>query len=81
MNEKINEDAVFEILVDIAHKKKINYSNYEILTEEELSNKVKDMVTKYKNLPLNAVIGKVMGKLRGKAKGRIVVELVKKYYK
>ena len=74
----ISKDAVFEILVEIAHNKKVEYSKYRLMTDKELKREIKKIVVKHKNLPLNALIGKVMGKLRGKAPGKKIVDLVKK---
>ncbi len=75
--KEISKDAVFEILVEIAHNKRIDYSKYKLLSDKELEEEIKKIIVKNKNLPLNTLVGKVMSKLRGKAEGKKIVEIVK----
>ena len=79
-NELTNE-AVFEILVEIAHDKKPDYDNYKPLTGKALENEIRNIIKENKNLPENAIIGKVMGKLRGRAPGKEIMAIIKKQHK
>ena len=75
---EISKDAVFEILVDVALGKKVDYSKYKLMSDKELEKEIKKIVSENKSLPFNALIGKVMAKLRGKAEGKKIVEILKK---
>jgi len=77
-NGIITKEAVFEIQVDLANGKKIDFSKYEIMTDKDLEIKIKKILQENKNIPPNAKIGKVMGKLRGKASGKKIVDIIKK---
>ncbi len=78
--KKISKDAVFEILIELSHGKKVDYSEYELMSDKVLEKEIKKIIDKNKNLPLNAIVGKVMGKLRGKAEGKKIVDIVKKQF-
>jgi len=69
---------VFEILVSVAHSKEIDYSKYKIMTDKQLKKEITNIISKNKNLPFNAIIGKVMRELRGKAPGEKIVKFTKK---
>ncbi|MBN2368706.1 Glu-tRNA(Gln) amidotransferase subunit GatE [Candidatus Woesearchaeota archaeon] len=77
-NGEISKEAVFEIQVELAHGRDVDYSKYNLMSDKELESEIKKIFSENKGLPLNAMIGKVMGKLRGKADGKKIVELVKK---
>jgi glutamyl-tRNA(Gln) amidotransferase subunit E len=76
---EISKDGVFEILVASAEGKKIDLSKYSVLNDAELEREIKEIMSKNKGLPLNAMIGKVMEKLRGKADGKKIVDILKKF--
>ncbi len=76
--KEINKDAVFEILVEKAHNRKVDYSKYNSMSDSDLEKEIKKIISKNKDLPVNAIIGKVMAKLRGKAPGKKIVDLIKK---
>ena len=76
-NNDISKDAVFEILVEHALGKQVDYSKYKPMTQHELEQEVKKIISENKGLPINAIIGKVMEKLRGRAEGKKIVEIVK----
>jgi glutamyl-tRNA(Gln) amidotransferase subunit E len=75
---KITKSAVFEILVEIANKKKPDYSKYMLMDEKEIKKILKEIVEKNKGAPFNALMGQAMTRLRGKADGKKIVELLKK---
>ncbi|MBT4648432.1 Glu-tRNA(Gln) amidotransferase subunit GatE [archaeon] len=77
---EINKDAIFEILVDMANDKKIDYAKYKPLSDKEIETTIQNIISKNKDAPMNAIIGKVMGLLRGKASGKKIVDLIKKNY-
>lgn len=79
--DEINRDAIFEILVEFAHNRKIDYSKYKLLDEKELEQKIKEIISKNKGLPFNALIGKVMAQLRGKAPGKYIADTINKLMK
>ncbi len=76
--QKIPKEAVFEILVEIAHGKKPGYSKYFLMDEKEIKKVLKEIVEKNKGAPFNALMGQAMARLRGKADGKKIVELLKK---
>jgi glutamyl-tRNA(Gln) amidotransferase subunit E len=76
-HNEISKDAVFEILIEIAHQRKVDYLKYKVLSDKELEVEIKKIAVENKGMPLNALIGKAMEKLRGKADGKKVVELLK----
>lgn len=77
--KKINKDAIFEIIADYVTKGVIDYSKYKLMDDKELEKEIKKIISKNKDLPLNALIGRVMVKLRGKASGKKIVEIIKKH--
>lgn len=76
--EKISKEAVFEILVEKAQGKKIDYSKYLLISDDEIRKVLKDVIAKNKGAPFNALMGQAMARLRGKADGKKIVELLKK---
>ncbi len=76
---KINKDAVFEILVEIAKGNEIDFSKYSAISESDLENEIINIIKDNRGLSFNAVIGKVMEKYRGKVEGKKVAEIIKKY--
>ena len=75
---KISKEAVFEILVEKANGKKIDYKKYLLMSDEEIKKILKEIIAKNKGAPFNALMGQAMAKLRGKADGKKIVELLKK---
>lgn len=74
---KIPKDAIYELMVDAAHGRKIDYSKFEMLSEEEVS-KILDKIIKENNLPINGLMGVAMKQLRGKADGKLIMSLLQK---
>ena len=75
---KISKEAVFEILVERASGKKIDYKKYLLMNDDEIRKVLKEVIAKNKGAPFNALMGQAMAKLRGKADGKKIVELLKK---
>ncbi|MDD5086830.1 MAG: Glu-tRNA(Gln) amidotransferase subunit GatE [Candidatus Nanoarchaeia archaeon] len=79
--QTIPKEAVFEILVEIAHGKRPDYLKYMSMDEKEIKKVLKEIVEKNKGAPFNALMGEAMAKLRGKADGKKIVELLKEQIK
>ncbi|MBN2141779.1 hypothetical protein JW711_00470, partial [Candidatus Woesearchaeota archaeon] len=84
--EKVNsgelpKGAVFEILSEIAHGKKPDFSKYKGLSPEELENEIIELVKKEKDATIQALMGVIMGKHRGKVDGKTVMSLLQKHKK
>ncbi|MBI2133671.1 Glu-tRNA(Gln) amidotransferase subunit GatE [Candidatus Woesearchaeota archaeon] len=79
----IAREAVFEILVDCARGVRVDEAigKYRKLTDDELEEKIREIVSQNKLLPFNALIGKAMERLRGKADGKKIVDLLEKFKK
>jgi Glu-tRNA(Gln) amidotransferase subunit E-like FAD-binding protein len=78
---ELPNSAVFEILSDIAHAKKPDFSKYAAISLHELEREVKELVEKNKDATIQALMGLLMQKHRGKVEGKTVMELVKKHKK
>ncbi len=75
---KISKQAVFEILVELAKGANLGViKKYETMSDVELENEIKQIISQNKELTFNALVGKAMEKLRGKADGKKIVEMVK----
>jgi len=79
-NNEINKEAVFEILVEIAQGKKINFEKYK-LKEIDLDKEVKELIKAKPGLSFSAYMGLLMAKHRGKVEGKSIAEALKKYVK
>jgi glutamyl-tRNA(Gln) amidotransferase subunit E len=75
---EITKDGVFEILVEMAQGKKVDYAKYRPMSDDDIIRVVKEIKKNNKDMPLNALIGQVMEKIRGKAEGKRIVEIIKK---
>ncbi|MBS3112885.1 Glu-tRNA(Gln) amidotransferase subunit GatE [Candidatus Woesearchaeota archaeon] len=76
---KIAKDSILEIL---SKNKPVNQviDNFKLMDDNMLEDCIKQIVSKNKGLPFNALIGKVMAKLKGKADGKKAVELLNKIF-
>jgi len=74
---EIAKESVLEILKEKKPVKDI-IENYKLMSDNELEQELKNIITENKGLPFNALIGKAMAKLRGKAAGQKIVEILKK---
>jgi len=77
-NSEITKEAVFEILIDLAHKKKIDYSKYKQTSEEEIIKFIKQLISKNKGASIGALMGMLMAKYRGKIDGKKAMQLIQK---
>jgi len=78
-NKNLNRESAFEVMADIANKKKIDLSKYKQVDNSELEKEIKEIVKKNKNLTVGALMGIVMNKHRGKVEGKVVSEMIRKY--
>ncbi|PIN72330.1 Glu-tRNA(Gln) amidotransferase GatDE subunit E, partial [Candidatus Woesearchaeota archaeon CG10_big_fil_rev_8_21_14_0_10_47_5] len=76
----IGKDAVFEMLCEVASGKKPRPEDYRVLSDEELREAVKDVISQNKDAPPKALIGKVMSRLRGRADGKRIALIVKENF-
>ena len=76
--EEVSREAVFEILVELSHGKKVDYTKFKKMSDSDLRKEIKQIIKENPNVEGKAMIGKVMGKLRGKADGKKIVELLGK---
>lgn len=74
----IPKDSIFDILVDIAHEKKIDYSEYKVASDEDIEKELRTIVEKNKGAPIGALMGVAMQKLKGKADGKKINEILRK---
>lgn len=80
-NNEITNEAVFEILVEIAHDRKVDYSKYKTIDEKVVEDEIKEIIEKNPGKTSGALMGIVMAKFRGKIDGKKVNELLSKYSK
>tara|TARA_Y100000310_G_C20649324_1_gene798489 strand:- start:648 stop:2087 length:1440 start_codon:yes stop_codon:yes gene_type:complete len=78
---KINESAVFEILVDAANNKKIDFKKYRKIDSSEIESEIKKLVQSSKGLTPNALMGTIMKKYRGKIDPKRAMESILKNLK
>ncbi|MBR9676339.1 Glu-tRNA(Gln) amidotransferase subunit GatE [Candidatus Woesearchaeota archaeon] len=77
-NDEIPKGAVFEILVELASNKKVDYSKYKGVSDDEILKVLKKVVNKNRGAPMGALMGEAMKLLRGKADGKKISELLRK---
>ena len=79
LNEgSISRDSVIEILVDHCNGKEVNFNNYRKVSDKEIENEIKKIISNKKDLSPNAVMGIIMSKYKGKVAGQKVFELINK---
>ncbi|MBN1645212.1 Glu-tRNA(Gln) amidotransferase subunit GatE [Candidatus Woesearchaeota archaeon] len=76
---KIAKENVMDILKENKPVKQI-IGKYSMISDSELEEEIKKIVSSNKGLAFNALIGEVMKKLRGKASGKKISELLKKHH-
>lgn len=80
--EKINDipkSAIYELLVNVAKGKELDFSKYKKADEKEVEKVVKEVVAADPDAPIGALMGQAMAKLRGKADGKLVMQLLQKH--
>lgn len=77
---EIAESAIEQILVEVCKGNNIEkaISKYQIASKTEIEKEIKEIISKHKDAPINALIGMAMSKLKGKAEGKVIAEMVKK---
>src|SRR3989344_4019657 len=66
LNEgSISRDSVIEILVDHCNGKEVNFNNYRKVSDKEIENEIKKIISNKKDLSPNAVMGIIMSKYKG----------------
>jgi glutamyl-tRNA(Gln) amidotransferase subunit E len=76
--EALPKEAIEEVLLDLAKEGKTDFTKYKGLSDTELHDVLKKIVTKHKDTPLGTLMGIAMKELRGKADGKKMSELLKK---
>jgi len=74
----ISKDSVIEILVDHCNGKEVNFNDYRKVSDKEIENEIKKIISNKKDLSPNAVMGIIMGKYKGKVEGKKVFGLINK---
>ena len=77
-NNEINKEAVFEILVELAQGKKVNFEKYKT-KEIDLDKEIKELINQKPGLSFSAYMGLLMAKHRGKVDGKKISEVLNKY--
>ncbi|MBI4447421.1 Glu-tRNA(Gln) amidotransferase subunit GatE [Candidatus Woesearchaeota archaeon] len=75
----ISKEAVFEILLNVALGKGLDFSQFKTVSMADVEQKVKEIIKANEGAPFNALMGEVMKELRGKLDGKKVAELIKKF--
>jgi len=78
---KIPKDSALSILVEIAKGKKPKLEKYRSADEKEVEDFIKNLVSKNKELSINALMGMVMKHYKGSVEGSLAMKILKKYHK
>ncbi|MBS3096659.1 Glu-tRNA(Gln) amidotransferase subunit GatE [Candidatus Woesearchaeota archaeon] len=82
LNEgRIAKEAIIDLLARKIKNEKIDLKEFEIVSEEQLKEEIKQIIKEKPNLSQSAYMGLVMAKYRGRADGRKVMEILKKFVK
>ena len=82
LNEgKISKEAILELLIKKIKGEKIDLSNFESVSDEELEKQIKKIISEKPNLNIGAYMGIAMAKYRGKAEGKKIMDILKKHVK
>lgn len=76
-NKEIPKEAVLEILVDLAKGKKVNWEGFSV-EEEILIKELEEIVNKFPELGIQALMGEAMKTLKGRVSGKKVIEILKR---
>lgn len=74
--DKIHKDIVLDVLIDII-KNQFDIKKYESLSTEDLHEAIRNIISKNKDAPLGALMGKCMKALSGKASGKVISETLR----
>ncbi len=75
---KINKDAVLELMVEEAKGKEIDIKKYKKIDIEDIKKEIEDYINKNKHLSFNALMGDLMKKYRGKVNSKEMIKLIKR---
>ncbi len=78
--DKINKDAIINILIDCA-KGTLDIDKYKKIKKEELEEGIKKIIREKKGLSVGAYMGIIMNKYKGKVSGKEAIEILKKLLK
>src|SRR3989344_2611161 len=82
LNEgKISKEAILDLLIKKIKNEKIDLTHFESVSDEELENEIKKIISEKPNLKIGAYMGLVMSKHRGKVDGKKIMEILKRYAK
>lgn len=76
--DEISKDAVYPILCELGKTGKLDFSKYQLLSNEEIEKEVKAIVEANAGKPEKVLIGMSMSKLKGRADPQKVIAAVKK---
>ena len=77
--KEIAKEAVFDIFVEKASGKRIDYSKYKVFSAGDVENEVKKLVKEKKDLTDNAIMGILMQKYRGKIDARKLMDIIRRH--
>nr|MBI4156268.1 Glu-tRNA(Gln) amidotransferase subunit GatE [Candidatus Woesearchaeota archaeon] len=77
--KEIAKEAVFDIFLEKAQGKRIDYGKYRIFSAAEIEDEVKKLVKEKKELSDNAIMGILMQKYRGKIDARKLMDIIRRY--
>lgn len=75
---EISKDAVYPILCELGKTGKLDFSKYQLLSDEEIEKEVRAIVEENAGKPEKVLIGMSMGRLKGRADPQKVIAAVKK---
>lgn len=79
--KKIEKDATFNIMLEIANGVKVDLSKYRSVDLNILEKDIQNLVESNKDLSLGALMGIIMNKYKGRCDGKIVANIIAKYKK
>ncbi|PLW80328.1 Glu-tRNA(Gln) amidotransferase GatDE subunit E [Candidatus Woesearchaeota archaeon] len=74
----IPKDSITDILLDIGSGKKIDFNNYAMMSDDDISKVIKEVIASNKGAPMGALMGEAMKRLKGKAEGKKISEILRK---
>ncbi len=77
--EKIQKEAVLDVLMEIIKTDRIDLTKYQQIDEKDLEKEIKLIIHQNKGAPFNALMGEIMKKFKGKADSKKIVEFIKKH--
>jgi glutamyl-tRNA(Gln) amidotransferase subunit E len=75
----VHKDIVIDVLIDMI-RGKFDLKNYETISDDDISEKIKEIVSANKGAPIGALMGLCMKALAGKASGKVISEELKKLF-